>query len=184
VQEHLDASLAAATTYLAQLPSGFDKVSTNNSQSPIQVDRFRALNGLVLGDGWSSLEEWGVWSDGDRADLHLKNPFSGGAATSSIDCLGEIVIDAKGAVSESHPKLKVRFTLGTAETDVLFSWPEMMFAQISLPIRPELELVPVLRVEMEIDTPKSAYERTNGTSPDHRRVGIGVMEIETRKASA
>jgi hypothetical protein len=160
-------------SYLAQIPSSAERVDINNRGALTQLEQFRALGFVVLAEGWSGLESWGVWSAGDNAIFSAKHD-TGRTEPSSSD---EVVIHARGAVSENHPCLAIRFKLGSSWTDFRFSWPETCFAQIRLPIPAELRNAPVLRIEVSIDGPKTPYEHTGGVSPDHRRLGIGLSAI-------
>ena len=122
-----------------------------------------------VGPDWKS---WGVWSAGDNAIFYAKHD-TGRTEPSSSD---EVVIHARGAVSENHPCLAIRFKLGSSSTDFKLSWPETCFAQIRLPIPAEPETRRAW-INVSIDGPKTPYEHTGGVSPDHRRLGIGLSAI-------
>ena len=100
-------------SYLAQIPSSAERVDINNRGALTQLEQFRALGFVVLAEGWSGLESWGVWSAGDNAIFYAKHD-TGRTEPSSSD---EVVIHARGAVSENHPCLAIRFKLGSSWTD-------------------------------------------------------------------
>jgi hypothetical protein len=158
---------ALIRSYLTRVQSGTGKVVINSRASTTELGQFRAVGSLVLGEGWSGLEPWGVWSEGHRAVLYLKGENA-----------GEILIEARGAISEIHPSLKTQFRIGSSETHFVFSLPETRFAQIKLPIPAELAGAPVIRIEMGIEAPKTPFEQTGGVSTDCRRVGIGLSSIQ------
>jgi hypothetical protein len=169
---------AAVADYLELHPLVFGKISISSDEPSIQGDGFRGIHGVVLAEGWAGLEPFGVWSDEDRAVLYLKNPFAGDPALPQIGGSRVIIVSCRGAISEQYPTLRARFNVGSAPIDVVFSWPETMSCDITLPIDLESAFI---RIDVEIDSPKSPYERTNGVSPDHRRLGIGVIGVEPRQ---
>jgi hypothetical protein len=174
---------AAVINYFSGVPSGLGKVDIASCESPAQIEQFRGLGDLLLAEGWSGLEGWGVWSDGTLAILYFRNAFGKNAAFPPPDNFPELIINARGAVSESHPNLSVRFTLGTVRKEFVFVWPEVT-AQINLPVPADCASEPILRLVLEIEVPQSPYEQTKGVSPDRRKTGIGVRSIEIRPAAS
>ena len=179
VQEAPDEVPDAIRAYLAQIPAVWGRIDLNNHEPVERIDGWRALQTVVLGDGWSGLEHWGVWSEGDLALLYIKNAFTENV-TAPATGSGEIVIDARGALFERLPELAVRCELGTSKSEIVFAWGGVSAAQVRLPIPAELASAPVFRLSIAIDAPRSPYEGTGGASPDRRLVGVGISSIEIR----
>jgi len=178
-QEAPDEVPDAIRAYLAQLPAVLGRIDLNNHEPVERIDGCRALKTVVLAEGWSGLESWGVWSEGNSAVLYIKNPLTENVTVAATGS-GEIVIDARGALFKSHPRLAVRCELGASQSEIVFVWGEVGPAQIKLPIPAELASTPVFRLGMAIDAPRSSYEHTGGVSPDRRLVGVGISSIEVR----
>jgi Glycosyl transferase family 2 len=166
------------STYLTEVPGG-ERVVINNHHSPLRLGQFRAIGSLVMGDGWSGLEPWGVWSDGDVAILYIKNVLQS-EDPGLAESVGYVIFEARSAVSEKQPKLTMCFQLGSFCTEFLFSWPDAAHAMVKVPVPTELMLAPVLRVEIRINGQKTPYELTEGGILDRRRVGIGIASVEVR----
>jgi hypothetical protein len=144
-------------------------IRVNAGIPTVRVGEFRAIGRLVLGEGWSGLENWGVWSDGNTAILYLQiDPLPDGDGI-----LAEIVIDAVGAVSESHPHLEGTFEIDGSVGNFAFHWPGNT-ARIPIAYAPDREPAPLTRLVLRITNPKPAPPH------DRRRLGIGLRSLELR----
>jgi hypothetical protein len=177
---NLDEIPGSMQDYLLQHLCVTGKVELNSKAPVVQFGQSRGVNGVALGGGWAHLEHWGVWTEGERATIYLRNPLLSKGTSLVLDVSGELTIDVRGAVSKFHPKLMARFLLGSSQAEFSFLWPETTSAKIKLPVPFELMTSPIIRLDFEIDSPKRASEHTDGVSPDRRRVGIGLRSIETR----
>jgi hypothetical protein len=165
--------------YFDQIDSWDGKAAVAGWQ-PFQVRHLRGMRGLVLGEGWADIEDWGVWSLGERASLFLKNPFPHGVphrpgASGQL----EIELSARAAVSAAQPQLAVRLTLGSAAAQAAFD-PESRHQRPTLIVPGDLTSEPSWRLDIAIDGPSSPYELSGGTNPDRRATGIGVEAVSIR----
>ena len=140
---------------------------------PGQSARFSPTTGIrYLGSGWATPESWGVWSDGDMAELILKvrgvsRPairsvvlgfrvyFGPSVSTQTID------VTVNGAITE-----RWIFDKGTQPSDCCER-------RIVLP--PDLLQPGDIRIGFLIGTPRNPD--AEGKSAETRRLGIGLKEI-------
>jgi hypothetical protein len=139
--------------YLLQRPAGPSKIDLGSHAQPVQFGQFRGLGDFAV----------------NSAAMEPESPI-------------EIVITAWGAVSDSHREVTVRFALGTDRKKFIFVWPKLVTAQIRLPVPADLTGQAVLRIELEIESPLSPHEQTNGKSPDRRQLGVGIKSLAVRPA--
>jgi hypothetical protein len=172
--------------FFAQQSANYDdsvaamSTDISNKSALFDVKRFRALRGVVLADGWSALESWGVWSDGTQATLFVRNPFA--------RCLGQVVktylvtitLGAKAAISPQHPILGIGITIGGKTTEFVISWP-LPQAELTLTVPAELVFDGEWRLVIDIDSPSSPHEQSGGVSPDRRRLGIGLRSVQVAR---
>ena len=152
-------------------PAGLEPVEVSKVLSLAQVDdpeRFVRLT------GFSALEHWGAWTDGDLAMVEIKK--SAAAAPTSLR-LGLVPF-----LHEKHPKLVAelfingiwieRRVFGPIDSGApLFLQQDW---QVTLP--PETARARRLTVGLRIENPASP--RQVGLSDDQRRLGLGLCLIE------
>jgi hypothetical protein len=176
---NLDEVASAARAYFARIPAAPGRIDINRDQPVENVVGFRALRTVMLAEGWSVLEPWGVWSEGNLATLYIKNPLADSPTVANPHST-EIALDARGAVFESLPRVTVRCELGSARSETVFVWGEPSAVQITLTVPEELAKARVFRLRMSIESPRSPHDQTDGVSPDRRQIGVGISAIEIR----
>ena len=125
--------------------------------------------GSVLKSGWSTREDWGVWSDGHKAKLELPLP-------ESIDAkeVLKIVLNLGAFVGGEHSSTKFSIKSGNTllwsgsltetPTDVV----------IDLPVSDSIDNRIVL--SFFIENPASPLEM--GISTDARNLGVGLLSFK------
>jgi hypothetical protein len=96
-----------------------------------------ATKTVVVAEGWSALEPLGVWSDDSLTTLYIKITLASNTDTENANS-GEIVIDAKGAAFERHPRGNIRCDLGSAQSETTSDWGDPSTADIKVSVPPEL----------------------------------------------
>ena len=175
LREHKDDIPESVKNYFVQQPASLGKAQLSSHKPIVQIEQFRGLSNMVLAEGWSGLEPWGVWSDGNHAVLYVRN---------IVKANTEIILTANGAVSEFHRRLTIQLALGTAREQFIFAWPDTIASQIELTVPADLACETVLRLAIDIDNPLSPYEQSKGASPDRRRTGLGIRSVEFKIAVA
>jgi len=166
--------------YVLRLPPAFGWVITSSSNKPTVMDKAIAFGSVVLANGWSMPEAWGVWSDGPLATIYLGNPWLHPAAHRN-EVAAELVLRIRGAVFERDPtRLAVCFICAGGRSEVSFSWGQESEAEVVVTVPSAALVQQVLRLDVNIDAPRSAFERTGGMSTDKRMIGIGLRAIEFR----
>jgi hypothetical protein len=122
--------------------------------------------------GWANSEDWGTWTDGNRAVLRLK-PRS--AATSDLI----LTVRARGFVAPQHPQQEIEVLVnGTAVGRWSFSSFEIVDRELRLPAN-LLAGSDVLEITLVAPSARSPAEL--GLSTDTRRLGIGVASATLRQ---
>jgi hypothetical protein len=123
-----------------------------------------------LRSGWSQTEDWGAWSDGPSATVLLADAALAGKQNV------ELVIEARGFVSQSQPKQRVRVRVNGADAgELLLDWD---ITSTSLQVPTEAMRSSVLQIELVPETPMSPA--TIGTSSDKRLLGVGLKSLQLR----
>lgn len=123
-----------------------------------------------LGPGWSTPEEWGVWSDGTSAIVSFKSPP--GQVTS-------IFIEANALISSSHPKQRLEVTVnGIPAASFTFTEPSVVF-EVKVPEavkqKSESEFL-----KLEFEFPDAARPKDIGLGNDSRELSLGLVAITVR----
>ncbi|UVK53906.1 glycosyltransferase family 4 protein [Mesorhizobium sp. AR02] len=152
-------------------PVGLEPVEANKVVSFAQADDPERFVHLT---GFSAVEHWGVWTDGDLATVEFK--ISSAAAPTSLR-LGLVPF-----LHENHPEVIAELFINgmwierrvfgpTAPGAPLFLQQDW---QVALP--PEAALARSLAVSLRIENPASPLQV--GLSDDRRRLGLGLCLIE------
>jgi hypothetical protein len=127
----------------------------------------------LLGQGWSTLEQTGVWTDGEKASLVLKQ-------TDLAPEAAELVLAVSAFVTPDHPELKVEvsaldeqlagrvFRQGEAQRLLRIPWPAAAAAQAG-------------RTLFELCLSDPARPVDLGLGDDVRRLGLHLEWLMVRK---
>ncbi len=122
-----------------------------------------------LGNGWSSPETWGTWTEGNRAGLRIRSevPLRAGI---------RIVMNARGHIEANHPGVDLSFSVNGCHAG---DYPirKQGFHDFAIDV-PEAALQRnnrELALEITIDNPASPLEL--GLSEDSRKLGLGLRSI-------
>jgi hypothetical protein len=102
-----DEAPRAVMAYLLNTPGCFGTTLISSDVEVDKIENFRGFEQLVIAEGWSGLEPWGVWTEGKRAVLYVRSPFTGLEPTPGTEILGDMVMDARASISEAHPNITV-----------------------------------------------------------------------------
>lgn len=127
-----------------------------------------SLAPLYLGQGWSHLESWGVWSEGNTAVLNLKTLHPDKPVKLRIQ------IEAETYVNEKHPLQRVGLTVaGQPAATWEVHYPESKLVEsvvVSLNAGQDMPLV--------FSLPDAISPHTVGESTDTRLLGIGLKALK------
>ena len=140
----------------------------------IRSDWGRIFTSGVLGEGWSGVEPWGIWSQGYRSILYLRPaiPHSLDPAEAEGRSV-ELVLDLQFAlVADIHEELRFSIEVNGEVTPFTGRWPERG-RRVRMKLRPELLRGP-LRVTFVIDNPETPRVMSKGENRDERLIGIGL----------
>lgn len=138
----------------------------------VEKDRWYAIGTAagVLGDGWGSLEPWGVWSDAPRATLGVPCRRDDPRFPSSLD------IAFRGFVAPGHEHVDLRFAVGDRMVaNRRYAVGDASEAIVALPVTATDCRDGRLAVTIGIADPASPA--TLGLSNDQRSLGIGLMRF-------
>jgi hypothetical protein len=158
----------------ADCPAVGGAVSLHDVVPPIDVGARIAFsqtdNGaLYLGQGWSSPEEWGTWSDGPTAEIVI--PIGSGLVS-------RILVEAGALISPEHPVQNVSTTVnGVLLKGHEISMPSGNVLEIDLPdkARTRIESDAVLRLRFAF--PNAISPTAIGMSNDPRHLALGLAAI-------
>lgn len=119
----------------------------------------------VLGYGWSRIEPWGVWSDGDEASLRLPIPAGAGA---------EVLLF--GRVFGVQRPFRVEWSVRGRDAMQVQELSARSEIELRLQIEPALDA----GCSLELGFPDAVSPLETGLSSDPRRLGIGLARIELR----
>lgn len=129
---------------------------------------------FYIGEGWSHAEEWGTWTDGDRAMLRIrfaeapKRPLRLNAQLLPF-------------LHATHPQMQARVRVGGDEI-ALWTLASAEFAAVCATIPAEKLRETDCEITLEILNPASPLEL--GISNDPRRLGVGVLSVDFQWAEA
>jgi hypothetical protein len=132
-------------------------------------------DGIILGDGWSTAENWGTWSDGDTASVLL-------ALSSTPKKDIELLIDGHAFLSDKHPSQEVDVLVNNHQVSTLkYDLQSNSGVRVvKIPKALALEKNGQLSIKFNFETPKSPAEL--GLSTDARRLGLGIVSLEIMTA--
>lgn len=122
-----------------------------------------------LTGGWSSPEDWGIWSDGPQAKIALPLPEK--HATS-------ISFEAQWLLGPTHPKQHVEVLIGgdlAAKITLTADSPNVFEVRI-----PDAAFEPGLSnglLTLEFHFPDAASPKDLGLSDDTRKMALGLISI-------
>ena len=141
-----------------------------NLTDEVVLETRKGADGVsMLGFGWSMVESWGVWSDGDRATLLLPIKRSGRYA---------LILEGFHYQSSSHNAEKQVSVLWRTESQKSFKTNTLHPGEETrLNLEFECEFlrddIPLI---VELQFPDSVFLPDHGI-PDHRKVGFGLKKI-------
>jgi hypothetical protein len=166
----IHANLVYAREVLLGLPrpSGWGPIEVRYEPgSDIRFDAGGNSHHYTLG-GWSEPEDWGMWTDGYRAELLicLERPFTGPV---------QLSIEARAFITPAHPMLRVcvaseRVVLGECSITDLHFAPWILSIPSSV-----VDDKTVLNISFHVVNPVSPREL--GHSEDGRLLGLGIQKI-------
>jgi hypothetical protein len=121
-----------------------------------------------LADGWSSPEEWGIWSDGASAQLVL--PVSGKVKS--------ITVEARALVTPAHPKQDVAVKINGAlvlTTSLATAGDNLLQIPVPRDMQEESAGRGVMRVRFEF--PNAVEPKHIGLNDDSRKLALGLQAI-------
>ena len=118
-----------------------------------------------LFEGWSTPENWGIWSNGSTAIMKLPLP----RATAK-----ELVISMKAFVSKNHPQQQVSIFMNDMLTKKLTLNADK-YQLVELDIPRSVAEQGLLTLRFEMNHPISPEEL--GISQDKRKLGIGISSV-------
>ncbi|MBO9665167.1 hypothetical protein [Dokdonella sp.] len=136
--------------------------------SPISFGK-GGRGGIYRAGGWDALEDWGVWSLGDQAQLRMYlQPRPAGPLELTLDArvlLGPKVPVRRVVMKANGHLLGVRtFTLGAPSPSLRFSIPQDWIGDDGL-------------FELHFDVDPVASPRTAGVNIDGRPLGVGIVSL-------
>jgi hypothetical protein len=128
----------------------------------------------LLGEGWSVLEQTGVWTDGERASLVLK-------ATDVPPATAELVLAVSAFVTPDHPKLKVEVSALDEQLGRVFRHGEgQRLLRIPFPAAADAQGGRAL-FELRLSHPARPVDL--GLGGDVRRLGLQLEWLMVRKST-
>ncbi|WP_456683108.1 DUF7024 domain-containing protein [Bradyrhizobium sp. USDA 3311] len=123
-------------------------------------------NGALI-QGWSQLEPWGVWSDGNRAQL-------GFVIASALTGHPKLVIECKAFITQGSPEQRIELwsqnmKLGDASL-------RKDTNTVTVPLE-GLRLPPGTPFIVELRLPLAKSPQQLGLSQDLRKLGIGLVRV-------
>jgi hypothetical protein len=149
----------------------FSAVSTpllnENFNRQLNVHEF-VKKGGEFNSGWSHIEPWGIWSDGEIADIYIN--------------VGEgkkfnVFLDANAFVSKERQYLEVKFKCGVSDAfPIIFKQGDSK----SIKLKCEKSIShKFLKINIIIIKPTSPF--ADGQSVDKRLLGVGLTGIKVEK---
>ncbi len=121
----------------------------------------------LLRDGWSDIENWGVWSSGHNARL----------AFVPAAPLQELVLSLAPLTAATLPAQRVRVLLnGGLVQSVELDRPALLTIKIADGDQYNGEKL----LELELELPDAAQPSRLGINPDERTLGVGLTALEVR----
>jgi hypothetical protein len=143
--------------FLRQLKVG-ERVLTNQAGAGLSY----------LQDGWSSPEEWGIWSDGESAQLEL--PVSGKVKS--------ITVQARALVTPAHPKQDVAVKINGAlvlTTSLTTAGDTLIEIPVPKDMQEKSRALGLMRVRFEF--PNAVQPKHIGLNEDSRHLALGLQAI-------
>lgn len=126
---------------------------------------FGRFAAAMLGNGWSQPEEWGTWTDGERAEASLRLPdgLQGGVNLS---------LDIQAYVPPGHDPQRVQVRAGDA---LVGEW--VVGAPTTIELSVPGSSVVDSSVALTLELPDAIAPADAGVSTDPRRLGVGLRSI-------
>jgi hypothetical protein len=120
-----------------------------------------------LGNGWSYLESWGTWSDGQAARIYLPLPKERAQT---------LTLHLNSFVTPSHPSQAVNIKVnGKSTTEVILT--KAKDNRIVLPIASRLSQKPYVEVSFDFLNSARPNAKTENNA-DKRELAIGIVSIQ------
>jgi hypothetical protein len=145
------------TDFLRQLKVG-ERVVTNQAGAGLSY----------LLDGWSSPEEWGIWSDGESA--HMVLPVSG--------TVKSITVQVRALVTPAHPKQDVAVKINDAlvfRTSLATADDTLIQIPVPKDMQEKSAAQGLMRVGFEF--PNAVQPKDIGLNGDSRKLALGLQAI-------
>ena len=131
-----------------------------------------------LEKGWSTLEPWGVWSEGGASFLAIEHDEMSG-----VDGDLQLEISMRGFVNPMHVVQRVGISIGQGTTTwVTFRYPGQASVKAKLPVT-RSQLMSKTRLQVMFEMPDATSPKTLGLSADARILGFGLESIELTSRS-
>lgn len=122
--------------------------------------------GPFLGNGWSAIEPWGVWSDGPVSTLRLPQPPKG---------VTKLRVLFNGFVAQGSPLTITADIDGAEEVTTVVQHDQPVGISMDIPV-PEAPSGRILTVSLKYDRPTSPQEA--GMSTDPRKIALGLRSLQ------
>jgi hypothetical protein len=146
-----------AADFLRQLKVG-ERVLTNQAGAGLSY----------LQGGWSSPEEWGIWSDGESAQMVL--PVSGKVKS--------ITVQARALVTPAHPKQDVAVKINGAlvlNVSLVTAGDTLIEIPVPKDMQEKSTALGLMRVRFEF--PNAVQPKHIGLNDDGRHLALGLQAI-------
>jgi hypothetical protein len=120
----------------------------------------------TIGHGWAHPEDWGVWSEGEKASLTLLLPGQG-----RVREVKSLALDLKTFA----PGQVIQIMLNDRLVK-LFKSPIPGISQLEVPINSEDQAASFMRLDFVIQKPVSP--RSLGLGDDSRKLGVGLISAQ------
>lgn len=161
------------SSYFSSLSPGNDEISISDAVPITMVGGCRALGPIALGDGWSFLEPWGVWSEGPKAIVYLKATRSGDLSQKASSTLVSMEILP---VSEERPELSLVFSAKEWQARAKFTWPNAL-NRVNLVVPNWANLNSCIKLQIDIEPAVSPFTLSGGVKGDRRLLGMGLLSV-------
>ncbi len=139
------------------------------ANTPISFSSVSAERRLFLSKtgGWSSPEDWGVWSVGREAYLMLPLPSSN---------IKTLTLNMRALVGSTHPEQRIEIDIN-GEGRTLFILRNLEGNSITVPVPPNLVNLPFINVRLQFQNPVKP-KNLGYASDDNRQISVGLISAE------
>lgn len=152
----------------------------------IRVDGYRLCASGVLAEGWSGLEDWGIWSTGSRSVFYAR-PATSFLPAEEIKSGGDVVLRLElcfAIAPDTNPVLNYAISINE-QPAIPFEarwpdgktshWPQGRWRTLKFPIS-SVALGQPAKITFIVDRPVSTRELSGGKVDDDRLIGIGLLK--------